>query len=134
MKCVRFLAPAGWAGVLLGVFLAIPGCVSAPPRSDQEIVAEKAQKRWNALVAGDFKAAYEMISPAGRSIVTQEGWSGTLKRGFWKDARVTEVTCASPELCEVRLEIEYDYRGRRTRTPFEEKWVKQDSAWWFLLQ
>ena len=128
MRCV------GWAPILLGVFLGISGCVSAPPRSDQEIVAEKAQKRWNLLVAGDFNAAYEMISPAGRSAVTQGGYSNSLKRDFWKGARVEEVKCASPELCEVRLEIEYEYMGRRMKTPYEEKWIKQDSAWWFLLQ
>ena len=128
MRCV------GWAPILLGVFLGISGCVSAPPRSDQEIVAEKAQKRWNLLVAGDFNAAYEMISPAGRSAVTQGGYSNSLKRDFWKGARVDGVKCASPELCEVRLEIEYEYMGRRMKTPYEEKWIKQDSAWWFLLQ
>src|SRR5262249_11461973 len=112
----------------------VQGCATVPQRSDEEIVAGKAQVRWNALVAGDFKTAYEMISPAGRSVVTQEGWSNTLKRGFWKDARVKQEKCASPELCEVDLEIEYEYAGRRTRTPFNEKWVKQDSDWWFLLQ
>jgi hypothetical protein len=119
---------------LAGIALAIAGCAIGPQRSDQEIVAEKAQLRWNALVAGDFKAAYGFISPAGRSVVTVEGYSGTLKRGFWKDVRVEDVKCASPEICEVQLRIEYEFQGRRIKTPASEKWVKQDSDWWFLLQ
>ena len=131
MVCV---AKTAWIGTLLAATLAISGCAVAPARSDQDVVAEKSQLRWNALVAGDFKSAYEMISPAGRSVVTFEGYKNSLKPGFWKDARVKEVKCASPELCEVNLEIEYEYLGRRTRTPFAEKWVKQDSKWWFLLE
>lgn len=128
------VAKTACISALLGMTLAISGCAVAPARSDQEVVAEKSQLRWNALVAGDFKAAYDMISPAGRSVVTFESYRSSLKPGFWKDARVKEVKCASPELCEVRLEIEYEYVNRRTRTPFQEKWVKQDSNWWFLLE
>ena len=117
----------------VAVFL-LAACATMQDRSDKEVVAERAQTRWNALVAGDFKTAYEMISPAGRTVVSQEGWAGTLKRGFWKGARVTDVDCASPEMCEVRLEIEYAFRGSNIKTPYREKWVKQDGEWWFLLQ
>ncbi|MEO7797274.1 MAG: hypothetical protein ABIY47_06065 [Opitutaceae bacterium] len=134
MKYIRKLAWAWWV-----VTLAMAGCAAAPEqridkRSDQEIVAEKSKQRWKALLAGDLKSAYELVSPAGRSVLTYEGYKNSLKPGFWKDARVNKVVCASPELCEVRLEIEYEYAGRRTKTPFAERWIKQDSNWWFLLE
>jgi len=120
-----------WAGF---VALAISGCATHPPRSDAEVVKERATARWNALVAGDLKTAYEMVSPAGRTVVSFEGFKGSIKQGFWKSAQVKDVKCESAELCEVSLEIEYEFMGRRTRTPLQEKWVKQDSQWWFLLQ
>ena len=130
----QFVNPVRLAGSLLIALIAVAGCASAPQRSDQEIVAERAQVRWNALVAGDFKTAYEMMSPAGRSVVSLEGYSGTLKRGFWKEVRVKDVQCTSAEVCEVHLEMEYEFMGRRTKTPVSEKWVKQDSTWWYLFQ
>jgi len=30
--------------------------------------------------------------------------------------------------------IEYQYRGMKMKTPVREKWVRQKSDWWFLLE
>lgn len=126
---------AAWAKAAAGIaFAVLAGCTTVPGRSDQEIVRERAGLRWKAIVAGDLKAAYEMISPGGRSVMTYEGYRSSIKPGFHKGARIQEVQCASPELCEVRLELEYDYLGRTTKTPFSEKWIKQDRQWWILLE
>jgi hypothetical protein len=114
--------------------LTLSGCTTVPQRSDAEVVKERATARWSALVAGDMKTAYEMVSPAGRTVVSFEGFRSSLKQGFWKSAQVRDVKCESAELCDVSVDIEYEFMGRRTRTALQEKWVKQDSQWWFLLQ
>lgn len=102
-------------------------------KTDEEVIAELAQARWNAVIAGDLDKAYEYISPAGRSVVTLQGFKNSMKPGFHKGARVVGVKCGSPELCDVQLEIEYEFQGRRSKTPLPERWVKQDGRWWFLL-
>ena len=101
--------------------------------SNEQVVQSRATERWNAIVANDLRAAYEMISPAGRALVSYEAFAESVRRGFHKSARVTDVRCTS-EVCDVTLELEYMRQGRRFKTPFFEKWVRQDAQWWFLYQ
>jgi hypothetical protein len=111
----------------------IVGCATLVP-SDEMVVEQRAMARWKAIIANDLREAYEFISPAGRSLVPFEAYQSSIKRGFHKAARVLEVKCSSSDLCEVSLELEYEYSRRRIKTPLQEKWVRQDSQWWFLYQ
>ena len=113
--------------------LVLVGCAAPAGKSDEAVIAERALQRWNAVIAGNYDKAYEYISPAGRSIVTPEGFTKSMKPGFHKSATVQAVKCSAPEVCEVQLEIEYEFQGKRTKTPLPERWVKQDGTWWFLL-
>jgi len=110
------------------------GCAAIGAGSDREVVAELSKERWDAVIAGDLRKAYGYVSPAGRTVLPYEGYERSIRKGFHKAARVTEVRCTGPELCEVTLEIEYEFSGRRMKTPFFEKWVKQDSQWWYLYE
>ena len=109
------------------------GCASPVIKSDEQVITERATARWNAVIASNFDKAYEYISPAGRTTLTLQGFKNSMKPGFHKGVRVVEVKCGSPEVCDVQLEIEYEFAGKRTKTPLSEKWVKQDGQWWFLL-
>jgi len=113
--------------------LVLVGCATPVGKSDEELITDRAQERWAAIIAGNYDKAYEYISPAGRSIVTAQGFKSSMKPGFHKGARVVGVKCGTPEVCDVQLEIEYEFQGKRTKTPLPEKWVKQDGKWWFLL-
>ena len=124
--------PSARASVVMWLAIAA-GCATQPPTTDEQLVERKAMERWNAVIAGDYKKAYGFISPAGRALTTAEAYERTFRRGFHKAARVTEVRCAQ-ELCDVTLELEYSHQGRAIKTPFWEKWVKQDSDWWYLYQ
>ena len=125
-----------WARLLASASLIAiaAGCAALDSRDSREVVTQRAKERWDAVTGGDLKKAYGFISPAGRTVVTYEGYEKSIRKGFHKAARVTEVRCTGPELCEVTLEIEYEFSGRRMKTPFFEKWVKQDSQWWYLYE
>jgi hypothetical protein len=125
-----------WARLLASALLIViaAGCAVLDSRGDREVVSQRAQERWDAVIAGDFKKAYGFFSPAGRTVLTHEGYEKSIRKGFHKAARITEVRCTGPELCELTLEIEYEFQGRRGKTPFFEKWVKQDSQWWYLYE
>jgi hypothetical protein len=120
----------------LVIVVAVAGCASNPlaSRSIQEIVKEKAQAKWDAMVKSDFARAYEFMSPAGKSVTTAAAYANSLKPGFWVGAKVYEVTCPSAELCDVEMLIDYTYAGRKMSTTLREKWVKQDSDWWYLYE
>ena len=111
------------------------GCATANlGRSDKEIVAERAQQRWDLLVKGDFAGAYGFISPAGRELVKPEAYASSLKAGFWTGAKVDHVECQTADACGVDVWIEYKYRGMNMKTPVHEKWIKQKSDWWFVYE
>jgi hypothetical protein len=127
-------AGAGWSAAVV-VAVAVSGCASMGlGRPSEQVVQERAQARWDALVKGDLDAAYRFISPPGRSLVSREAYENSIKRGFWNAARVTKVECGSPEACDVDVAIDYAHEGRKFSTALREKWVKQDSDWWYLLQ
>jgi hypothetical protein len=115
--------------VLLAVFLA--GCAVLQP--DAEVtVGKRAQARWDALVAGDTKAAYEFLSPGSRAALSLADYASSIRVGFWKSAKVDKVTCESADRCEVAATIEYEFQGRRTKTPLRETWIRDGSEWWYL--
>jgi hypothetical protein len=116
------------AGVLTIVLF---GCAAVTPRSEA-VVKERAQARWDALVKGDFNAAYGYMSPGSRSVTSATDYAAGLRRGFWKSAVVDKVECGSAQSCEVHATIEYEFSGMRTKTPLRESWVRDGSEWWYL--
>jgi hypothetical protein len=113
----------------------LAGCATAPSgESARQAVAARAQQRWDLLVKNDFAAAYRYISPAGRQLVSEQAYASGLRKNFWRSAKVSEVQCPSEESCEVDVLIEYQHWGVKMTTPLREKWVRDKSDWWFVLE
>lgn len=108
------------------------GCGALDLRDDDVIVKERAQARWDALLKGDIRAAYGYLSPASRAAMTSEAYASSIRAGFWKTAKVNSVTCNTKDNCEVHATIEYEFQGRRTKTPLMETWIREGSQWWYL--
>jgi hypothetical protein len=45
---------------------------------------------------------------------------------------VDKVECSSAQSCDALATIEYEYLGKRTKTPLRETWIKEGSEWWYL--
>ena len=110
----------------------LAGCATVATKPKEAIVAERSQARWNALVQGDVKAAYEYFSPGSRQTMTLADFAAGIRIGFWKAVKVDKVECPSDERCEVHVTITYDHRGMRVNTPHRETWVRDGAEWWFL--
>ena len=78
-----------WAWFAI-VAMGLAGCATVV-RSDRDVVAERAQERWDLLVKNDFAAAHGYISPAGRELVTPEAYASSLRKNFWTGAKVGPV-------------------------------------------
>jgi uncharacterized protein YchJ len=124
------------AAGFIAVTLLVASCAIAvkQARPDAEVVKERAQARWDAMVKGDFRTGYQFVSPAGKSVISETQYDASYKRGFWTGANVERVDCTTPELCEVDLRIAYKLGAAEMKAPLREKWVKQDSQWWFVLE
>jgi hypothetical protein len=103
------------------------------PKAPQEAVKERAQARWDELVKGDYKEAYAYLSPGSRAVQPEAEYVNSLRRNFWKSARVEKATCTE-QRCEVEASIEYELAGRRTTTPLRETWIREGSEWWYVAR
>ena len=111
------------------------GCATAGSgKSGKDFVAEKAQQRWDLLVKNDFAGAYRYLSPAGKLVVTEQVYVLGFRRNFWTGAKVTDVQCPTDEACEVEVTVEYRHQGLGMRSPVREKWIREKSDWWFVLE
>ena len=93
---------------------------------------DRSQARWNALVQGDVKTAYEFFSPGSRATMSLADFASGIKVGFWKAVTVDKVECGTGDRCDVSTTIEYEFRGSRIKTPSRETWVRDGADWWFL--
>ena len=74
------------------------------------------------------------MSPAGKQLVTEQAYASGFRRNFWTAAKVTDVQCPTEQLCEVEATIEYRHQGLGMKSPVREKWIKEKSDWWFVLE
>jgi hypothetical protein len=126
-----FVGLARSASVVAVGLLAV-ACATVAPKTPEEQVKERAQARWERLVKGDAKGAYEYFSPGSRSVLSADSFAASIKPGFWKSVVVEKVTCESAQTCEAQATIEYEFQGRRTKTPLRETWIRDGSDWWYV--
>ena len=120
--------------------VALSGCAGlvGKPQTLEQMVAERAQSRWDALVAGDWQTAYSFATPAYRDLVDVEGFR---KRhggqANWLGASVKEVTCQD-DVCEPTVTLKFrsllpPYTDE-LHTDYTERWVLEGSDWWIFLK
>jgi hypothetical protein len=131
----RRLLLRGMAAVLC---LLLAGCASSPAARDKAL-QERAQARWDALLAGDFAAAYAFNSPGYRSAtsVTDFEISFRVRRLKYEAAKYDSHSCEE-QACTVRIWVDYsiprpaqgvpEWKGRNV---IEERWILTDGTWWF---
>jgi hypothetical protein len=120
------------AAIFVMALAAVAGCAGIEARPPEQAVQARAQGRWDSLVKGDLTAAYGYLSPGSRSVVTPQGYEATIRRGFWKSAKVDKVECGAPDNCEAYATIEYEYQGQRIKSPLRETWIKEGANWWYI--
>ena len=127
---------AALAALLATATLALAACAGLQPKTPEDVVRERSEARWDALIKRDFDKAWEYTQPAYRALVGQKDY---YKRfggaGQWKGVQIHEVTC-EPERCTVRLRLTSTlnvprFRGQELTGYIDETWVRADGQWWF---
>lgn len=123
--------------VLVLTMLALGGCAMAP-KTDP--VVERAQARWNALVAGDLETAYSYFSPGYRSTTSLIDYGVTMRTRpvKWTSAAYKDHSCEGSR-CIVRFDIGFQvprpvpgmkiWNGKDV---VEDTWVQTEGQWWYL--
>lgn len=127
--------------IVASCLLVMSGCSlvpKAPLATDEEKVAERAHQRYQAMIAGDYRKAYKLMSPGYRVLNTLEDFQAA-NRGVaqWEKVQIVKVTCAE-ETCKVG--VSFDYRREKslrsglqaTGGTVRDVWGKLDGQWYFL--
>lgn len=132
MKAVNLL-------MMTGLIALLSAC--SDPRPPAEVVEERAQARWDAMVARDFQAAWEYYTPGYREQITAAEFEGEMagRPVKWTGAEVFEVDCAEDEpRCEVRVRVDYEARAAvpgvgtlRSQSGVTEIWLQIGGDWWY---
>lgn len=133
------IAKLAVVGCLVALFSA---CNAQPPKSDVEVVKERAQARMDALLANDAKAAYALMTPGyrGATKLTEFETTAGLAAARMASAEARNATCEEL-VCKVFVYAQYRFPGKlvvkgQEEATFErvneEKWIKVDGEWWFM--
>lgn len=126
------------AFILTGLF--VSACAGRAPLPASHSITERAQHRWDALLAGEFETAYAFYSPGYRSSksVVDFAYGIRMRRVHWTSAQYKEHSCLE-NTCTVLFDVGFTVRkpvpgldkwdGSQV---IEEKWIKTGGQWWFL--
>jgi hypothetical protein len=99
---------------LLGVliFSLLSACATSGSKSGEEKIENRAQARWDALLAGDIETAYGYLSPGYRSSVSliDYGVDLRVRRVHWTSATYKEHSCEN-KICDVKFIVGYRIVG-----------------------
>lgn len=120
------------SGLVLALFL-LAGCSSiGTPKTAEELVAQRAQERLDAMMAGDFVEALEYTSRAYRQSATANQYRARYAGvGNWTKATVDRVACEE-ERCNVTISVTYRMvrpNIENTR-PLNEVWISTGGDWY----
>ena len=125
------------AALLAAGALALAGCAALQPQTAEQVVAERAEARWTALIDGDPDIAWEYTQPGYRAVVTKKQYSRRFGgAGQWTGAQVHGVTCQA-ERCTVKVRLTSrvlvpKFMGKEITGFFDETWVREDGQWWYF--
>ena len=126
---------------LLVLMLAACAGRAVKPQSAEDLVRERAQVRWDLMIARDFDAAYKYLTPGTRLAVSVEDFKNKYRgmRVDWRSASVQAVECTTDERCKVKVEVAFkvvggvqgvaDLGGTQV---VDETWLAAQDGWYYL--
>lgn len=114
--------------------VSLPGCTSLGLfQTPEERVAQRAQARLDALLAGDIKKAFTFLAPASREATSWQRWGSNYAGvGQWRAVSVNSVKC-DLDRCDVNASVSYEMvrpRMKNTRSR-NEVWINVNGQWYF---
>jgi len=134
-----------WRTLMVGVIAAVAaGCATtggrlapdSPAAVKQEAVGKRAEERWQAVIRGDYQAAYEYFSAASREVISAGGFAARMSKFAYRSAKVDKVECER-EVCTVGLTLTYDFppmRMTNVPTPVWESWIIERGQAWLVFR
>jgi hypothetical protein len=135
---LHFVTPARRLLAALLMPLLLSACAATTP-AEPETVDQRAQARWDALLARDFETAWSYLTPGLRSSITSRDFEigFTMRKVGYEGAEYLDHSCEG-DVCTVRMSLRYilhaPLRGVqqwKSRAVVDETWLRIDGEWWF---
>lgn len=140
MKTNNTIAVTGGRLLVAGLLaLFLVACTSVP-KSPDDMVLERAQERWDAVIAGELEKAYTYYSPGFRATTSliDFGVSMKTRKVRWTSAAYKNHECEG-DRCVINFDIGFKvgtpvpgltvYEGTQV---VEDRWIRSDSQWWYV--
>ena len=123
------------AGLIISLLSA---CAATGPAKHP--VVERAEARWEALVAGELETAYGFYSPGYRSAHSLIDFAVEMRtrRVGWTSSEYLGHSCEENR-CKVRFKLGFRVRGALPGVPVissfqqvEDTWIRTRGQWWYL--
>ncbi|WP_376692648.1 hypothetical protein [Wenzhouxiangella sp. EGI_FJ10409] len=132
------------SAILLSAMV-LAGCQQeAEQRPAPEVVKERAQARWDALVDEEFATAWDYYTPGFRQMAPRDDFEADMgaRPVQWNAASVISVECQEEDSkCEVLTEVTYQPSGGpkelqsvEVTRDLREEWLFMDGQWWYSAQ
>ncbi|PYE76028.1 hypothetical protein DFQ15_11761 [Xylophilus ampelinus] len=114
------------------------GCAFFQPQTAEQSVAQRAQERWDLMMANKFEQSYEYTAPSYRALKEYKAYRlGYGPSSAWTGAKVVKVTCSSEENCNAVLEVSVKNltpirSTANLATALDETWVREGGRWYVL--
>lgn len=128
-----------WVALSL-LMLTACGRGGVPDMSTEQYVTERAQARWDALLAGRLEEAYGYLSPAQRSAMSLRQYqSAEISSQVRKVGASAALASCEGESCEVPVEVAVflvapvpGLRQFETTQKVNERWIWTEKEWWYV--
>ena len=130
----------GAKGMVLTAFLLVVLLVGCRSEGPTETLEERAQARWDLVLARDFEAAWEYLTPGYRQTTNRFDYARDMAGRPLRllSAEVVGTECEE-DLCKINVLVGYRAVGApagmgqmRLSREIEETWIWLDGAWWFV--
>jgi hypothetical protein len=141
MKTVLRLLPALAVAALLGACATTSTKPGSAASSSQEALLQRAQQRWDYLIAHQAEKAWDYLTPGYRATVTQAKYADGMNNRplHWSTAKVNKADCAQPDSCMVQVVVTYQVTlpgmagsSATGFAPLKEQWLLLQNQWYYL--
>ena len=93
-----YIKPIRW-GMLSLILFIVSGCASFVEHGPEEIVRQRVNERWDALIEGRLETAYTYETPEYRELYSLVDFSKTISGvGSWRKIEIDDIECVD-EIC-----------------------------------
>ena len=126
-------------------YLALVTCILALAACQQpETLESSVNNRWKGITGNDLDMAYGYVSPGYKKVENLDSFKLRIATAQinikWVKGTFKEAQCANENVCEVTVEVEYNYTFTKRssgameglRTEVKEDWIKVENNWYFV--